>query len=109
MKGIGIDIESISNFSQKKFENNISFYKKIFTNAEIEYCLNRSDPYQHFTAHFCAKEAAIKALVREKIKLTEIEVKIDKKRSSLIIPNEKNVLVSMSYTKKYATAIVMIE
>jgi holo-[acyl-carrier protein] synthase len=108
MKGVGIDIEEIARFSEKKYDKNKLFYKKIFTDSEIEFCLNQVEPYQHFTARFCAKEAAIKAVSDKNLKFTEIEVSKNKNKPILNIPNEKNVIVSISHTRKYATAVVII-
>ena len=37
--GIGIDITSIQKFKKKPFKINEGFYKLIFSQAEIRYCL----------------------------------------------------------------------
>lgn len=108
IQSIGIDIEEISRFSKKKYEHTRSFYKKIFTKDEIEYCLSKSNPYPHFAARFCAKEAAIKALNVKSFKLTDIEVKMKNSKPVLTLPNGKNAIVSMSHTTKYAIATVLI-
>jgi holo-[acyl-carrier protein] synthase len=109
MQSIGIDIEEISRFSKKKFDKNCNFYKKIFTAKEIEYCMNKKNPYQHFAVRFCAKEATIKALQNKKIGLKQIEIVMKNNIPSLVLPNEMNVSVSLSHTKKYATAVVLIK
>ena len=44
-QSIGTDIEEVSRFRNKKFYENKSFYKKIFTDDEIDYCLGKIDPY----------------------------------------------------------------
>ena len=36
---IGIDLSNIERFIKKPFETNKSFYKKIFSEKEITYCL----------------------------------------------------------------------
>ena len=105
---IGIDLEEIYRFSKKKYETNTSFYKKIFTSREIEYCLSKSNPYPHFTVRFCAKEAAYKALNNKKIQFSDIEVKIKNNKPILNLPNGKQGILSMSHTSKYAIAIVML-
>lgn len=60
--GIGIDIieieriqKSIERFGQK-------FLRRIFTDKELEYSLNKANKYQHLAARFAAKEAIAKAL-----------------------------------------------
>lgn len=60
--GIGVDIESIKRFRDKPFDENEKFYRRLFTDSEIEYCLSKKDPYPHFAARFCAKEAIKKAI-----------------------------------------------
>jgi len=107
MQSIGIDIEEISRFSKIKFQKRTTFYKKIFTEKEIQYCMNKKNPYQHFAVRFCAKEAAIKALQNKKINLKDIEVVLQDNIPSLILPNGKKGYVSLSHTKKYAVAVVL--
>lgn len=107
ISGIGIDIEEISRFSQKPFFENQEFYKKIFTEDEISFCLSKSNPYPHFAVRFCAKEATIKSLNTEKIMFNEIEVVIKNKTPYLILPNGKTIMLSMSHSKKHAIAFVI--
>ena len=57
IKGIVVDIESISRFRMMPFVKHKNFYKRIFTEREIMYCLSKMNPYQHFAVRFCAKEA----------------------------------------------------
>ncbi len=60
--GIGIDVVqndrirgSIQRFGDR-------FLNRIYTQGEIDYCKNRSQPEIHYAARFAAKEAAFKAL-----------------------------------------------
>jgi len=80
MQSIGIDIEEISRFSKIKFQKRTTFYKKIFTEKEIQYCMNKKN----------------------------IEVVLQDNIPSLILPNGKKGYVSLSHTKKYAVAVVLI-
>ena len=41
--GIGIDISSIKKFKNKPFKENENFYKKLFSEQEIAYCLKFSN------------------------------------------------------------------
>src|SRR3989344_4390746 len=59
---VGVDIEEIERFRKLDFKKNNQFYKMIFTGAEIDYCLKKPKPHQHFCARFVAKEAVIKAV-----------------------------------------------
>ena len=60
--GIGIDVIEVNRFSSKKFSENEEFYKKIFTDSEINYCTKFKEPYAHFAGKFALKEAVIKAI-----------------------------------------------
>ena len=106
-KSVGIDLEEVKRFSEKKYESNISFYEKIFTNNEIDYCLKKSNPYPHFTARFCAKEAAIKAL-KKKVALREVEVVVVQDKPELKLPFNQEGLLSISHTNQYALALVIL-
>ncbi len=69
---IGIDVVEIKKFSSMKISDNKNFYKKIFTQNEIDYCTKFKNPYTHFAGKFALKEAVIKAL-NKKIDLLDIE------------------------------------
>ncbi len=103
---VGIDIEKISKFSKLKFEKHKRFYEKIFTEAEIKYCLSKSDPYQHFTSRYCVKEAVTKTLDNEHFEYKDIEVKMNGDKPILSLPTESNRVISMSHTDDYAIAVV---
>jgi holo-[acyl-carrier protein] synthase len=105
---IGIDIEEISRFSSKQYDMNKLFYQKIFTTQEIDYCLKKNNPYPHFTARFCAKEATIKALKNEIINFLDIDIVIKNNIPNLHLPKNLEGSVSISHTETYAIAIVMI-
>jgi holo-[acyl-carrier protein] synthase len=60
--GLGIDViqnerirDSVSRFGTR-------FINRIYTETEIAYCANCTDPGIHYAARFAAKEAAFKAL-----------------------------------------------
>jgi holo-[acyl-carrier protein] synthase len=106
--GIGADIESISRFKAKPFDQNRDFYKKIFSPNEIKYCLGKGEPYQHFAVRFCAKEALIKALDLKRVELNSIEViKVGSK--PMIRLEGKRIHLSMSHEKDKALAFVVVE
>ena len=107
--GLGIDIEEVSRFKEKKYQKNEKFYKNIFTLDEINYCLKKDDPYPHFTGKFCAKEAFIKATGDTKVKLSDIEISNVNGQPRLKFKTNLEIMLSISHTSKYATAIVVIE
>ncbi len=108
MFNVGIDIEEINRFSKKRFEENLNFYKRIFTKNEINYCLKKINPYSHFAVRFCAKEAAIKALDQKILDLQKIEITMIENVPHIKLPNKKNGMVSLSHTDEIAIAIVII-
>ena len=104
---IGIDIEDVKRFSNMPYEQKKSFYKKIFSDNEIKYCISKPNPYPHFAARFCAKEATIKAFDNKKLNMPEIEVEIKKSKPFLKLPFSHNASISLSHTEKFATAFVL--
>ena len=104
---LGVDIEDISRFKKLVFKQNQSFYEKIFHKNEIKYCLSKPNPYQHFAARFCAKEALIKAAKKKITDLAAIEVKFAS-RKPFIVWNKKKYLLSLAHEKNKAIAFVII-
>lgn len=110
IEGIGVDIEQIGRFEEKPFETNEHFYRKVFTEDEIAYCLAQPQPAQHFAARFSAKEAAIKAL-ETTVEYHDIEVFKDGDRPALRVGNKDagKLHLSLSHAGEYAIAYVVIE
>ena len=109
--GIGIDITNIQRFKKKPFKTNESFYKRIFSKAEIRYCLKFKNPYERFAGKFALKEALIKSVDR-KIRFSEIETSHLKSKPviKLIKSKEKyNFLASLSHETDFAVAVVISE
>lgn len=107
---VGIDIEEVGRFRKLMFRKNKNFYEKIFTQAEIEYCLKKKDPYPYFTARFCAKEAFIKACPEKIASLSYIEIIKSNKKPKIKTQLVKDKIhLSLSHTSNYASAVVVIE
>ena len=103
---VGIDLVKIDRFKKIPFDKNKSFYKKNFSEEEIEYCLRFQEPYKHFAGKFAIKEATIKA-INKKIELLEIKTYHDKSKPKVSIINEEiDFKVSVSHDGDYAIAIV---
>ena len=108
-KQIGIDIVDIDRFRKKNFVENESFYKKIFTNLEIEYCQKFSDPCPHFAGKFALKEAVQKSIQEDMI-FKKIETYHENSRPKIKIESKEvkyDFLASISHEKKYAIAITI--
>ena len=106
---IGIDIVDVERFRKKKFIENESFYKKIFTNLEIMYCRKFSDPYPHFAGKFALKEAVQKS-IQENIVFRKIETYHINSKPRIRIKNQEEkheFIVTISHEKKFAIAIAM--
>lgn len=61
--GIGIDIEDIERFNSMTFDNSETFFRKVFTKSEIEYCFCKTKASIHLAARYAGKEAVVKALI----------------------------------------------
>lgn len=114
IKGVGIDMESVEHFRSRPYAKNRVFYQKIFTSAEIKYCLGRAEPSQHFAARFAAKEGVIKALGKKEVSLKKIEI-ISKKNGQPTVKiqdtrdkKQTKILISLSHTKDYAIAVAVL-
>jgi len=110
--GIGVDVVKVSRFKNKPYLTNKNFYKKIFLDSEIKYCLKYKDPAQHFSGKFAVKESLIKS-INEKILLHEI--KTSYKNSKPVVNIKKSLskkyrfIVSISHENDIAIAAVLSE
>lgn len=109
LAGIGIDIVKVDRFKKIPYESHKSFYKRIFSKSEIDYCLRFKEPYKHFAGKFAIKEA-VKKSISEKIGLTDIKTgHLDSKPAVSIIGKEYRFLVSLSHEQDTAVAVVISE
>jgi holo-[acyl-carrier protein] synthase len=108
--GIGIDIIDMTRFKEKPFETNRDFYKKIFHDSEIKYCLEHANSSQSFAAKFAIKESVIKSINKQINLLDILTGHLDSKPTvTLLNDNSYNFLVSVSHEKLYAVAVVVSE
>ena len=119
--GVGIDIEEVGDFLEKPFAENEVFYRRIFSQAEIDYCLKHKNWAQRFCARFCAKEAMVKAS-SSFCRLVISDISVGKKengRPRIFLERENlenkslfemhDIHVSLSHTEHYASAMIVIE
>jgi len=110
IEGIGIDIVDVNRFKDMPFETKTSFYKNIFHQNEIEYCLKFKDPYTHFAGKFAIKEAVIKSINEKESLLRIITDHVNEKPSVVISgKNEYKFIVSISHEENYAIGVVVSE
>jgi len=122
IKGTGADIIAIDRI-KKAITKDQYFTKKIFSKEEAEYCNSKLKKEIHFAGRFAAKEAFFKALgtgYRDGMKWTEINVVNDElgkpeiriSGKTLEVFKEKGMKIinlSISHTKEFAVAFVIIE
>ncbi len=109
--GIGIDISSIEKFRNKSFYENEIFYRKIFSEQEIQYCLKFKNYYEKFAGKFALKEALIKSINQE-IELLKIETTHLNSKPTVKINNDSQnfrFLASLSHENGFAVAVVISE
>ncbi|WP_457623412.1 holo-ACP synthase [Persephonella sp.] len=118
----GIDIVENSRIEKAINRFGDLFLRRVFTDREIAYCLDKKDSVACFSGRFAGKEAFIKAYYqafRKKIRLKDIEI-IGKQGMPAeillhhqITENEsmetiENISLSISHEKKYSVAVVII-
>ena len=118
--GLGIDLVDIKRFSDSIENKGEKFLEKVFTIEERKYCLKKKNSYEHFSARFAAKEAAMKALGTgwsEGISFLDIEInnnsaglpvlQISGREKEIAAKHQiKGWKVSLSHTTDNAIAIV---
>lgn len=117
-KGVGTDIIEIVRIEKIIRRYGQKFIDRMFTRREQSYCLRFHKPAQHFAARFSAKEAVLKALgtgLRDGMSWTDIEICHDENGKPVVnfSPemierfNDPEVLLSISHSKEYATAVAI--
>jgi holo-[acyl-carrier protein] synthase len=120
--GLGVDIVEVDRIRVALLKG-ASLMKRIFTQAEIAYCTNQRNQYQHLAGRFAAKEAGLKALGTgwgQGVRWKEVEVINEESGKPVIrfdgraleILQEKTVseiLVTISHSEEYAVAVVVLE
>ncbi len=120
--GVGVDIVEIERIETliKKYAGH--FVDRVFTKQEIDYCLGKSRPGQHFAGKFAAKEAVCKAIAYWRgpcWKEIEIINADDSGKPQVRLHNGlerfsfsrgiRNIHVSISHSKHYAIAQAITE
>jgi holo-[acyl-carrier protein] synthase len=62
IQSIGVDLVQVARVQQALQRHGQRFLKRVFTEREIGYCLQRRRQYASLAARFAAKEAVFKAL-----------------------------------------------
>lgn len=86
------------------------FLRRVFTKAEIAYCMGKKSPWQHFAVRFAAKEAVFKALGMKDVSLLHISVARDAAgRPSVLVAGraEPGIALSLTHSDHYAAAVAV--
>ncbi|MGM0846733.1 MAG: holo-ACP synthase [Bacillota bacterium] len=114
IKGLGLDIVEIKRIA-KLAERQPKFIKRILTDAEIEHYSSLPDGRrkEFLAGRFAAKEAFAKARgtgIGGHLSFTDIEVRKDPLGKPYIaLPVEKGVHLSITHSRDFAAAQVIIE
>ena len=107
--GLGTDLVQIERF--RDLPLNAPFYQRVFTESEMDYCSEFSDPAPHFASTFAAKEAVIKSLPSNlTVSLRNIEILRDEHGSPsvhLLQDTLFRTVVSMTHTESHAAAVAI--
>ena len=106
--GIGIDIADIKKFKKIPYAENKDFYKKIFNESEIKYCLKFKQPSSHFAGKFALKEATKKS-INDSISMKKIKTSHSNSKPKISIINNKkyHFITSLSHENDFAIAVVI--
>ncbi len=121
--GVGIDLVENSRMEKIIEKWGGKFISRFFSDEEMAYCGKHAHPVTHYSARFAAKESFLKALgigLGMGVKLSDISVVNDPNgKPSLHLSGEAKshirekeitkVHLSLTHTKHYASAIVLLE
>jgi len=123
IQGIGTDIVEVSRIEKIIEKWGSRFIERVYTPGEIEYCSKKAFPAMHFAARFAVKESILKSLgigLGKGLRLRDIEVLNNQEGSPFLQSNDavkevfrrrgiSGVHISITHTKKYAQAVVILE
>jgi holo-[acyl-carrier protein] synthase len=121
--GTGVDVAEVDRIEAAVKRFGARFLKRVFTPAEVRYCMGKPNAPERLAARFAAKEAGMKAIgtgLRHGITWQDVEV--------LRLPGQRPVMqfhgkaaefatrlgckrthLSLSHTKEQAIAYVILE
>ena len=121
--GIGVDVVDIARVRKALARTGERFVRRVYTEAEAEYCRRHRDPNPHFAVRFAAKEALFKALGTgwaEGVQWRDVEVvrtrggppklvlRGEAERHSLAL-GTRAVHCTLSHSEQTAVAVVILE
>ena len=121
--GTGVDISEVDRIAAAVKRFGDRFLQRVFTPAEIRYCLGKPNAAERLAARFAAKEAGMKAIgtgLRHGVTWQDVEVvRLPGQRPMLQFHGKaaefaarlgcKRTHLSLSHTKDQAIAYVILE
>jgi len=113
IKGLGIELIDVARFKRAHERWGEPFLRRLFTEGELKYCLEKRSPEIHLSARFAAKISLFKAMGRS-MPFKDIDVSRDEKgRPSIrVFPGSAAPLklnLTISHTTGTAMAVVLLE
>ncbi len=119
---LGVDIVDIARIQDMRSRQGERFLQRVFTQEELDYCLDMRNPDPHLAARFAAKEAVSKAFttgIGEFFDWKSIGVVSGERRQPEIVLDEKGmetlrafggarVAISLSHAETTAIAIAAL-
>lgn len=120
IRSVGVDLVEVDRIRTTVERWGDRFLRRVYTEAEIDYCLRRGEKYRSLAARFAAKEAVMKALGtgwKRGVRWVDIEVvrrpgsapEIVLHGQSRDLGRGGRFLVSLSHTHTHAIAVVVVE
>jgi len=121
--GTGVDITEVGRIKAAVERFGERFLKRVFTPAEVRYCMGKLNAAERLAARFAAKEAGMKAIgtgLRHGVTWQDVEVlRLPGQRPILKFSGKaaefadrlgcKRTHLSLSHTKEQAIAYVILE
>ena len=121
--GLGIDIVEVDRIASSVEKFGGRFLKRILRPGEIAYCESHRHSAPHIAARFAAKEAISKALgtgIGAQLGWQDMEIRRHQSGEPFVVMHDqglelleqrgaRRVLVSLSHTRVYATAVAVLD
>ena len=121
--GLGMDIVEVARIQAAFEKSGEAFLQRILLPDELAYCLAYKNPAPQLAARFAAKEAVSKAFgtgIGGQMGWLDIEVCRKESGEPFVVLHgkgkklfekrgAKNLLISLSHTENYATAVAILE
>ncbi len=120
IRSVGVDLVEVDRVQKAVERWGDRFLRRVYTEAEIDYCFHKGEKYRSLAARFAAKEAVMKVFGtgwKHGVRWADIEVvrrpgaapEIVLHGQSRVLGRDGRFLVSLSHTNEHAIAFVVVE